>query len=162
MKRQVGLLLALMLFTGLLAGCAPAPGAQPVVQTVVVEKQVEVPVKETVVVEKVVEVSSPVQEWELVNPAGAFQITPLELAPRISSLEGKTVGLKWNMKPNGDIFLNKVAELLTAQVKDIKIIKFYEVEPTTVPQSANNADAERKAEIIASYKPDLVIGSQCD
>ena len=102
------------------------------------------------------------QEWELVNPAGVISIKPIEMAPRIATLEGKTVGLKWNAKPNGNLFLDRVAELLTKQVKGIKIIKFYEVEPTTVPQSNSAAVAKAKAQIIAKYKPDIVIGSQCD
>ena len=103
-----------------------------------------------------------VQQWELVNPAGVIKITPIKMPPRISTLEGKTIGLKWNMKPGGNIFLDRVAELLKEKVPFAKIIKFYEVEPTTVPQSANMDVADQKARIIAKYKPDIVIGSQCD
>jgi hypothetical protein len=84
------------------------------------------------------------------------------LAARLTTLEGKTVGLKWNEKPNGNIVLDRIAELLTQQVKGVKILKFYELEPTTVPQSASQDDSNRKAAIIAKYKPDIVIGSQCD
>jgi hypothetical protein len=102
------------------------------------------------------------QEWELLNPAGVISIKPIEMAPRIASLEGKTVGLKWNAKPNGNLFLDRVAELLTKQVRGVRIVKFYEVEPTTVPQSNGAAVAKAKAQIIAKYKPDIVIGSQCD
>jgi hypothetical protein len=103
-----------------------------------------------------------VQDWQLVNPMGAMKVTPIKLAPRITTLEGKTIGLKWNQKPNGNILLDRVAELLKEKYPTAKIIKFYEVEPTTVPQTANEAQAKKKAEIIASYKPDIVIGSQCD
>jgi len=66
------------------------------------------------------------------------------------------------MKPGGNIFLDRVAELLKEKVPSARIIKFYEVEPTTVPQSANMDVADQKARIIAKYKPDIVIGSQCD
>ncbi len=103
-----------------------------------------------------------VQTWELINPSGVIQVTPIKMAPRISALEGKTVGLKWNAKPNGNLFLNRVADLLKEKVKDVKIIKFYEVEPSTAPQSTSQEVARQKAQIIARYKPDLVIGSQCD
>lgn len=103
-----------------------------------------------------------VQQWELVNPAGVIKVTPIKMAARITSLEGKTIGLKWNMKPGGNIFLDRIAELLKEKVPSAKIIKFYEVEPTTVPQSANMDVADAKAKIIAKYKPDIVIGSQCD
>jgi hypothetical protein len=103
-----------------------------------------------------------VQEWELVNPAGVIKTIPIKMAARINSLEGKTVALKWNQKPNGQIFLDRVAELLKENVKGVKIVKMYEVEPTTIPQSANMDVADRKAQLIAKYKPDIVIGSQCD
>ncbi len=103
-----------------------------------------------------------IQSWELVNPAGVIKVTPIKMAARINSLEGKTVALKWNQKPNGQIFLDRVAELLKEKVKGVKIVKMYEVEPTTIPQSANMDVADRKAKLIATYKPDLVIGSQCD
>jgi len=102
------------------------------------------------------------QVWEVVNPAGAVKVDPMKLAPRITSLEGKTIGLKWNEKPNGNIFLDRIAELLKEKVKNVKIVKFYEVEPKTVPQTANAGEAKMKAKIIAGYKPDIVIGSQCD
>jgi dTDP-4-dehydrorhamnose reductase len=36
------------------------------------------------------------------------------------------------------------------------------VEPTTIRQSVNMDDADRKAKLIAKYKPDIVIGAQCD
>lgn len=103
-----------------------------------------------------------VQEWELVVPAGVVNIKPVKLAPRPTTLDGKTVALKWNMKPNGNLFLDKIAELLEKNVPGVKVIKLYEVEPTTVPQSATAQDAVRKAQLIAKYHPDLVIGSQCD
>jgi len=149
----VGLLLA-----SFLAGCSPAPAPAPAATSA--------PVKETVVVKETVQVSVPVsaaeQEWEVLNPAGVKKVTPMELAPRLTSLEGKTIGLKWNQKPNGNIFLDRIAELLVEKVPGVKIIKFYEVEPTTVPQSANATDAKNKAQLIAKHKPDIVIGSQCD
>lgn len=52
-------------------------------------------------------------------------------APRISTFEGKRIGLHWNGKPNGNFFLNRLAELLEKKYKGIKLIKFYEVEPQT-------------------------------
>ncbi|BAS26213.1 hypothetical protein LIP_0356 [Limnochorda pilosa] len=105
---------------------------------------------------------SNVMTWQLVNPEGVVAIEPVNIAERIDTLEGKTVGLKWNGKPNGNLFLDRIAELLEENVEGVNIIKFYEVEPSTVPQSAGDADAERKADIIARYHPDIVIGSQCD
>jgi hypothetical protein len=102
------------------------------------------------------------QDWQLVNPAGIMKVTPIKMAPRITTLEGKTIGLKWNQKPNGNILLDRIAELLKEKYPTAKIIKFYDVEPSTVPQTANDEQARQKAKTIASYKPDIVIGSQCD
>ncbi len=153
MRRPLYVLVVGLLLASFLAGCSPAAApstAAPVKETVVVKETVQVPV------------SAAEQEWEVLNPAGVRKVTPIELAPRLTSLEGKTVGLKWNQKPNGNIFLDRVAELLQEQVPGVKIIKLWEVEPTTAPQSANASDAQKKAQLIAKHNPDIVIGSQCD
>lgn len=42
----------------------------------------------------------------------------------ISDLNGKRVGLYWNTKPNGDVFLSRLAELIEERFK-IKIVKFF-------------------------------------
>jgi hypothetical protein len=156
MKKVLRCLMLGVLLTAVLAGCAaPAPE--------VIEKEVEV----TRVVEKEVEVSIPEaeREWELVNPEGVIAPSPLgdiEINARPASLEGKTVMLHWNAKPNGDNVLNRVAELLTEQVQNITILKDWELIPEV---AVNSGTPERSAENmakIAEYKPDLVIGSQCD
>lgn len=143
----VGLLLA-----SLVAGCAPAaaPTAAPVKETVVVKETVQVPAPATE------------QEWELVVPEGVRKITPIQLAPRLTSLEGKTVALRWNSKHNGDNFLNRIAELFAEKYPTTKVIKVYEVDKSTVKTSGTNEDAARIAKVIAELKPDLVIASQAD
>ena len=103
-----------------------------------------------------------VQQWELVNPEGVIAITPMELAPRISSLEGKTILLRWNGKHNGNNFLDRVAELLDQQVRPGKVIKFYETDPSTNVISGTYAASAEIAKKIAALKPDIVIASQCD
>ena len=52
------------------------------------------------------------QEWELVNPAGIIEKASVDPAKRIASLDGKTIALRWNSKHNGDVVLNRLAELL--------------------------------------------------
>lgn len=79
-----------------------------------------------------------------------------------TSLEGKTVVLRWNGKPNGDKLLTRIGELLTEQVKGIKIVKLWETEPSTAAISKDAAASEEVATKIAALKPDLVIASQCD
>jgi hypothetical protein len=153
MKRLLYWLMLCALLAGVLAGCAP-PAPE------VIEKEVEV--TRVVEVEKEVEVPASVQEWEVVNPAGARAIEIMELVPRLTTLEGKTVILRWNNKPNGDLFLDRVAELLEEQVKDINIIKLYEVDPTTMFTGGGFGQEQELAQKVLTYNPDIVIASQGD
>ena len=63
---------------------------------------------------------------DVLNPVapvlGEVNATPM--APRPSSLEGKTIGLVWNGKANGDIALRRAGELIQQQVPSVKL-KFY-------------------------------------
>ncbi len=108
----------------------------------------------------------PGQEWELVNPEGIVQVKPIRPNPHPATLEGKTVALRWNGKQNGNNFLNRLAELLTEKVKNVKIVKIYEREPwtnlTAGPPYMSAEDAKKIAVKIKEYKPDLVIASQAD
>jgi len=103
------------------------------------------------------------QRWEILNPEGAIKIEAMEINPHPSTLEGKTVLLRWNGKHNGDKFLDRVAELLAQKVKDIKVIKSWEVAPETVdPISGSQERSLELMKKLAAFKPDLVIGSQAD
>lgn len=80
-------------------------------------------------------------------------------APRLNSLDGKRIGFLWNSKPNGDIFLNRVAELLVRRYKDIKIIKFREMDPT------GTIHTDRKTDYALDFmakNADIVIASTAD
>lgn len=156
MRKPLYLLVVALLLAGTLAGCGPAPTPQIVKQTV------QVPVEVTKIVEKPVPVSAAEQEWEVVNPSGTRQIKPMELAPRITTLEGKTIALRWNGKHNGDNVLNRLAELLKEKVPTAKVIKLYETDPTLGGQSGTMAMAVDKAAKIKALKPDIVIASQAD
>ena len=103
------------------------------------------------------------QRWELLNPEGVVKIEPMEINPHPSTLEGKTIMLRWNGKHNGDNFLNRVAELLAEKVREVKIIRSWEVAPETVDPITGSQ--ERSLELmkkLAALKPDLVIASQAD
>jgi predicted transcriptional regulator with HTH domain len=90
------------------------------------------------------------------------RVGPVKLNPHPASLEGKTVLLRWNGKYNGDRFLIRIGELMTQQVKDVKIIKMWEVDKSTVAISKNAEVSEQVAVSIAKLKPDLVIAAQAD
>ncbi len=104
-----------------------------------------------------------VQNWELINPEGVIKIEPMKLNPHPPRLEGKTIMLRSNGKHNGDKFLIRVGELLKDKVKGLKIIYSWEVAPETVdPITGSHERSKRFAQKLASFKPDLVIGSQAD
>jgi len=103
-----------------------------------------------------------IQQWDLINPEGVIKIEPMRVNAHPSTLVGKTVVLRANGKHNADNFLDRVAELLEKDVKDIKIIKAWKVLPETNTISQNPDLSKKFADQIVSLKPDLVIASQCD
>ena len=104
-----------------------------------------------------------VQTWEVINPEGVVRIEPMKINPHPGTVEGKTVMLRWNGKHNGDQFLKRIGELLVEHVKDIKIIRSWEVAPETAdPITGSQERSEKLAKRLAAFKPDIVIGSQAD
>lgn len=102
------------------------------------------------------------QEWELINPSGIIKQAQVEPAKRITSLEGKTIALRWNGKNNGNVVLDRIAELMAQKYPNTKIIKTYETDPSLNGISGAASESERVAKAVASVKPDLVIASQGD
>ena len=78
------------------------------------------------------------------------------------TLEGKTVLLRWNGKYNGDKFLTRVGELFIEQVKNVRIVKFWESDSNTAIISKKIEVSEQIASKIASLKPGIVISAQAD
>ena len=101
-------------------------------------------------------------EWNLVNPSGAIKIAQIKPAKRISTLDGKTVALRWNGKNNGDVVLDHLYDLMSQKFPKTKFIKMYQKDPSTVGISGSASESERIAKSVASVKPDLVIASQGD
>jgi hypothetical protein len=102
------------------------------------------------------------QVWEILDPAGTIERKTATPAPRLESLQGKTVLLRWNFKHNGNLYLDRIAELLTEKVPGIRLIKIYEMDRSTINQSGSLEDSARLAKVIAAQKPDLVIGAHGD
>lgn len=72
---------------------------------------------------------------EVLNPVapvlGEVNATPM--ASRPSKLNGKTVGLIWNGKANGDVALRRIGDAIQSRVPDVAI-KFYSgALPTPAP-----------------------------
>ncbi len=101
------------------------------------------------------------------NNAGGSQeklpiVGPVKINLHPSSLENKTVVLRWNGKYNGDKFLIRLGELMAQQVKNVRIIKMWETDKITAAISKNAEVSEQVATSIAKLKPDLVIAAQAD
>src|SRR5512136_1504383 len=90
------------------------------------------------------------------------KVGPMKMNPHPSSLEGKTVVLRWNGKYNGDKYLSRVGELISQQIKNVKVLKMWDIDKSTAAISKNAELSEEVAASIAKLKPDLVIAAQAD
>lgn len=105
------------------------------------------------------------QPWELVSPKGVQHIEPVEVLPHDMDLNGKTVVLRWNGKPNGDNVLHRLADLLNRKFEGIKVIKSWEVDKNASMGGTDRAafgGTDGVADLIAGMGPNLVIASQGD
>lgn len=87
---------------------------------------------------------------------------PVKMSPHPTTLEGGTVLLRWNGKYNGDKFLARIGEPLAKQVKNVKVIKVWEVDPNTAIISKKTEVSDRIASKIAMLKPNIVVSAQAD
>lgn len=102
-----------------------------------------------------------VQEWELIIPNGVIEQAQIDPARRIAGLDGKTVVLRWNGKNNGNVFLDRVAELFAQKHPKTKVVKSYtDTRLNTITGSP--AQSEFVTKSILAMKPDLVIAAQAD
>ncbi len=101
-------------------------------------------------------------KWVLINPEGTIQLETVSARPRPKSLEEKTVLLRWNGKHNGDLFLNRIGELLVENVKGVKIVKAWEAIPETNVITSNTNKSKELAGKLSELKPDISIGAQGD
>ena len=101
-------------------------------------------------------------KWKLVNPEALVQIEADHVNLHPKDLSGKTVVLYWNGKPNGDLFLNRIGELLIEKVDNVKVIKAWEVRPSTMRTDPTANASRATAEELAGLNPDLVIGAPGD
>ena len=102
------------------------------------------------------------QDWEVLNPSGSIEVRTATLAPRLTTLEGKTILLRWNFKHNGNHYLDRIAERLGEKVPSAKVIKLYEMDRSTISQRGSLEDSARLAGVVAGLKPDLVISAHAD
>ena len=61
--------------------------------------------------------------YEVVSPLGRSTVKIVSPSPRLSSLEGKKIGLVWNVFTNGDILANALAELLNKRFEHVESVR---------------------------------------
>jgi len=63
---------------------------------------------------------------EVLNPvAEIVRKEDISLAPRLSDLNGKTIGFYWNAKPGGDTINKTTADLLTQKFQGISVKNYF-------------------------------------
>jgi hypothetical protein len=82
----------------------------------------------------------------LINPFDETERVPAKLAPRLDSLNGKTVGLLDISKPGGSFFLDHLERLLKEQFNVAQVIRkmkptFTRPAPDNVIEELSNCDA---------------------
>jgi hypothetical protein len=72
------------------------------------------------------------EQWSVLNPVAQANVGKLGGVGRIDDFSGKRVGLWWNGKPNGDVFLNEVAAQLAARYPGVIPVRIWEERPSTM------------------------------
>jgi hypothetical protein len=93
---------------------------------------------------------------EVLNPVAARPKRKFELAPRVSDLTTKTIGLYWNAKPGGNTINERTAELLSQKFKGIHLREYIPV------GSSGTAMATAAALDTMAKECDAVIGTTAD
>ncbi len=100
--------------------------------------------------------------WEMVSPESLVDTKTITPNAHTQDLTEKTVVLYWNGKPNGDVLLNRIGELLKEKEGKIRIIKAWEEIPDSIHTDPTHDASRSIAEKLAGLKPDIIIGGPGD
>ena len=95
---------------------------------------------------------------EVLDPTAKTMTVELEIAPRVSDLNGKVLGLLSNGKPNFAIFLSRVEELLGQRFEFAEVVRIDKAVVGSGVAAALPVDA--MGEFAA--KCDVVVNGMCD
>jgi hypothetical protein len=93
---------------------------------------------------------------EVLNPTGVTKQQNIKASSGVGDLNGKTIGFIDNGKPNYDIFLGRVVELLSQRFKFAGIIQVKKKERDT-GAALNSTDVEK---LVSSC--DIIFNGICD
>ena len=98
------------------------------------------------------------QQWQVISPEGDTENSAFSNAARGGDFSGKKVGLFWNGKPGGNVFLEEVGEQLASRFPGVKLERFWETRPDTMTSYGNS-----KANLaFMAEQADLVIAASSD
>lgn len=72
------------------------------------------------------------EKWEVVRPTGARVVPSTGLAPRVDTLNGKTVCEVWNGGFAGEVSFPIIEELLRQRFPSLKVIPYTEFPLSTI------------------------------
>jgi hypothetical protein len=104
--------------------------------------------------------SSAKSEYKVVSPLGESIVKMMAMAPRLDTLEGKTVCLVWNHAFKADVTLPAIAEELKRRYPGIKIVAYTDIPDAPTPELVGTPRTASEA-LQAAFKIkgcDAVIG----
>ncbi len=90
-------------------------------------------------------------EMKVMNPVAERQVKKARLASRFAVLDGKRVGLFWNGKPNGDRFLESIANALGSRFPGLRTVKMWETVPESRTVYGNSAENLKRMSQCADF-----------
>ncbi len=95
-------------------------------------------------------------ELSVLNPVADTKTEKIDLAPRLSDLSGKTIGLYWNGKSGGDVLLEQNMQLLKQRFSGLEIRNYM----GAVGTGMRHATAEQVEAMVKEC--DAVVGATAD
>ena len=91
----------------------------------------------------------------VLSPLAKLVTKQIPLASRLDTLDGKVMGLLWNNKPNGDILLRRIEEVLSSRFNLVDVIWH---------KKPKGADVSASAKIIREFglKADFIVAATGD
>jgi hypothetical protein len=97
-------------------------------------------------------------KWSLLSPEGQPEQSDFQAAGRSAALAGKTIGLFWNGKPGGEVFLDEVGRQLQSRFEGARVRKIWEERADTMTSYGNS---EPNLEYMARSH-DVVVAASAD
>ena len=82
------------------------------------------------------------ERYEVVSPAGVDTVKRVSAAPRLATLDGRTIGEVWNGVFKGDVTFPVIRRLLQARYPDLEIVPY-----TAFPHTPGSDNPTRQREL---------------